>query len=163
VDVESGDSYATSTKVLMSVRDYVDAAFSTAGGRELPQRQQLYLAQTDLGVFPALVPDVSFATAAMPFGKALPPQLSVEQLAQQLVATKLWLGPAGTLSQCHRDPYDNILCQVFGTKRLRIFPPSARSLLYLHADPILRNTSRIRDVEHALEHAGKYATLCKIL
>lgn len=36
----------------------------------------------------------------------------------------VWLGPPGTYSPCHWDGYYNLLHQVVGRKRVRLFPPS---------------------------------------
>jgi hypothetical protein len=53
-----------------------------------------------------------------------------------------WLGPAGTLSNLHWDRAHNILVQVAGAKRFRLFPPAAGAALYA-APPPLDNTSAL--------------------
>jgi len=57
----------------------------------------------------------------------------------------LWLGPAGTYTPPHRDPYANLLCQAWGAKAVRLYAPAAAAAaLRPHAAPVLRNTSQAR-------------------
>lgn len=44
----------------------------------------------------------------------------------------LWMNKGHISSTNHYDSYDNILCQLQGTKRIFLFPPSERYNLYLH-------------------------------
>jgi hypothetical protein len=37
----------------------------------------------------------------------------------------VWLGPKGTRTPLHTDPYHNIFCQVLGYKYVRLYPPEA--------------------------------------
>eukprot|EP00163_Fabomonas_tropica_P022597 TRINITY_DN39392_c0_g1_i1.p1 TRINITY_DN39392_c0_g1~~TRINITY_DN39392_c0_g1_i1.p1 ORF type:complete len:109 (-),score=7.30 TRINITY_DN39392_c0_g1_i1:12-338(-) len=56
----------------------------------------------------------------------------------------MWFGPAGTVSPLHCDPYNNILCQVVGCKRIALFPPSCTPSLYPHSgEEQLANTSQV--------------------
>ncbi|EEH59798.1 uncharacterized protein MICPUCDRAFT_64527 [Micromonas pusilla CCMP1545] len=52
-----------------------------------------------------------------------------------------WLGPAGTVSPLHKDPYHNLLSQVVGLKYIRMYAPERAQTLYLHPDYKLRNSS----------------------
>lgn len=49
--------------------------------------------------------------------------------------TNLWLGKGATTSPLHYDEYENLLCQVSGTKQLLLFPPSDYPLLEYVARP----------------------------
>ena len=59
--------------------------------------------------------------------------------------SNIWLGgPAGSSSPCHNDPFNNFLCQIYGNKKVILFPPTAKEYLYMN-DPHhkQKNTSRI--------------------
>ena len=58
------------------------------------------------------------------------------------VRVNAWLGPGGTVSNLHYDPYHNLLCQVVGTKRVRLYDPAHSDALYPHAG-LMCNTSRV--------------------
>jgi hypothetical protein len=42
----------------------------------------------------------------------------------------VWLGPKGTRTPLHTDPYHNIFCQVVGYKYVRLYPPEATESVY---------------------------------
>ena len=94
-----------------------------------------YLAQHDLfSQVPALredirVPDYCYTT---PPSSDLPASRSgfpgVPQLDEPLL--NAWLGPNGTKSPLHTDPYHNILCQVVGYKYVRLYAPEETPNLY---------------------------------
>ena len=53
----------------------------------------------------------------------------------------------GTISPCYHDPYDNLLCQIFGAKFIRLFPPDSPGL-YPHSEESLLSNSSQLDVEN---------------
>jgi lysine-specific demethylase 8 len=61
-------------------------------------------------------------------------------------AVNAWFGPAHTESPAHTDPHHNLLCQVIGVKRVRLFAPSETPKMYPRDAP-MSNTSRV-DVMH---------------
>jgi lysine-specific demethylase 8 len=54
-----------------------------------------------------------------------------------------WLGPAGTVTPLHQDPYHNLLAQVVGRKYVRLISPAHTAAVYPHADGMHTNTSRV--------------------
>lgn len=56
---------------------------------------------------------------------------------------KAWVGPKGTISPMHHDPKHNLLCQVFGHKRIILAAPEEAQNLYPHENDMLSNTSLI--------------------
>lgn len=63
------------------------------------------------------------------------------------VDIKAWLGPEGTTSPMHIDEKHNLLCQVFGSKRIILAAPKDTVNLYQFDGDMLKNTSQI-DAEH---------------
>lgn len=54
-----------------------------------------------------------------------------------------WFGPAGTVSPLHFDPKHNLLCQVFGYKRVILYHPNDTSNLYPYETKMLNNTAQV--------------------
>jgi hypothetical protein len=46
----------------------------------------------------------------------------------------LWMGSSGSGTQAHYDVADNVICQLFGTKRIRCYSPKAASALHVFPD-----------------------------
>jgi len=118
-----------------------------------------YLAQHDLLTqLPSLradilIPDYCFSSPPPPIPTHAPLP-SAEELDTPL--QNAWLGPPGTVSPLHTDPYHNILCQVVGYKYVRLYPPSATARLHPRGvreegDGVdMSNTSSV-DLDEALE------------
>lgn len=55
----------------------------------------------------------------------------------------VWLGPDGTVSPCHHDPYENIFAQIVGFKYVRLYSPEQK--LYPYGEgTMLSNSSQVR-------------------
>lgn len=101
-----------------------------------------YVAQQDLLTG---VPTLAQACPSLPH-TTLGPRGDREQWRRNI-----WIGPSGTFTPLHRDPYENLFCQVVGTKRVHLFPPTAASSLYLNEEGSLQsNTSKIPTEEPLL-------------
>lgn len=149
VPVESGAHYMapghTMERVPLSLLIEYCLARAAGGARELPT---LYLAQQparemlpevadDACVPEALAREVIDAT----WEAAAPPSHPGPRPSETLI-TSVWLGPAGTLSPLHRDPYHGVLAQVAGTKLVRMYPASTpRGALYPAEGTTQANTS----------------------
>lgn len=55
------------------------------------------------------------------------------------VRQTMWFGPSGTQSPLHTDPDDNFLCQIVGTKYVRLYHPDHGHALHANGT----NTSQI--------------------
>ncbi|XP_054003851.1 bifunctional peptidase and arginyl-hydroxylase JMJD5 [Hylaeus anthracinus] len=54
-----------------------------------------------------------------------------------------WFGPSGTVSPLHFDPKNNLLCQVFGYKRIILYHPKDSPNLYPYDTRLLNNTAQV--------------------
>ena len=58
--------------------------------------------------------------------------------------SNIWLGGAsGTASDCHQDPFNNLLCQLYGRKTVLLFDPASSDALYPALNSVQKNTSTI--------------------
>lgn len=65
-----------------------------------------------------------------------------------------WLGPKGTRTPLHTDPYHNIFCQIVGYKYVRLYPPEATESVYPRGiDENGINESNTSQVEIRLDRA----------
>ncbi|KAK0458448.1 uncharacterized protein EV420DRAFT_1542316 [Desarmillaria tabescens] len=101
--------------------------------------KMLYLAQHNLFMqFPdlradILVPDYVYSGPSVP--NYAPPGND-----EQLVLNT-WLGPRGTISPAHTDPYFNFYVQVVGSKTVWLASPKCSEHMYAEETPSISNTS----------------------
>lgn len=130
VPVELGRSYTDEgwSQKIMTFGEYLRTYLL-----QPKQKQTGYLAQHDLfDQIPNLAadtrtPDYCY-TSPPPPDASYTSTVPVDALDEPL--RNAWLGPAGTISPMHTDPYHNILCQVAGHKYIRLYPPSETHNLY---------------------------------
>ena len=105
---------------------------ASASGEGAGPSVRLYLAQTDL-------------TEALPdLAECVPGEPPFTEAAGRVYQRSVWLGPRGTVTPLHRDPYFNLLCQVEGVKHVRLYAPEHAQALLPYPAPVLRNTSQVR-------------------
>ncbi|KAK3066023.1 hypothetical protein LTR53_017783 [Teratosphaeriaceae sp. CCFEE 6253] len=151
VQVELGESYVAEGwgQRTMPMRDFMTQYLLA----EKPERIG-YLAQYDLfAQIPALrndisVPDYCFTETSPPTDAYAMQTLGLDTTKKlDEPITNVWLGPKGTKSPLHTDPYHNILCQVVGYKYVRLYPPSETPNLYPRGKDEhgieMRNTSQV--------------------
>jgi len=73
-------------------------------------------------------------------------------------AVNAWFGPAHTVSPAHTDPHHNLLCQVVGAKRVRLFAPSETPRMYPHVESKMSNTSRVDVMRPDLNEFPEFAS-----
>ncbi|KDN46824.1 Clavaminate synthase-like protein [Tilletiaria anomala UBC 951] len=103
---------------------------STRGHHQKHAGKQLYLAQHQLvQQFPSLLRDiitpdiVHMELAKPPWMPGYQPPLDADGNADHL--TNVWIGPEGTNSPAHTDPYYNCYIQVVGRKAIWLAPPDS--------------------------------------
>ncbi|KAI0927989.1 hypothetical protein AcW1_005376 [Taiwanofungus camphoratus] len=134
VPVEVGSDYRHDewTQKMMPLDQFLDALDSTSPHKHSREQPVLYLAQHNLlSQFPALrddimPPDYVYASLSPPedFPDYAPPANE-----DQLVLNA-WLGPAGTVSPAHIDPFYNFYAQVVGRKTVWLAPPHVTPSMY---------------------------------
>ncbi|KAF2215699.1 hypothetical protein CERZMDRAFT_34739 [Cercospora zeae-maydis SCOH1-5] len=154
VPVEIGSSYTESawSQKIMTFAEFVERYLMPDRPGEIG-----YLAQHDLfEQIPSLkndisIPDYCWTNPPQPQGAAADTAGlgTVKQLDAPLL--NAWLGPAGTKTPLHTDPYHNILCQVVGYKYVRLYSPEYTNFMYPcgvdDAGINMNNTSQV-DVVH---------------
>ena len=140
VPIEIGSKYTESDwrQELMLLSDFIDT-YVTA---ESPPCTA-YLAQHTLfEQIPVLRGDISVPDYCAVSDSAA----GGEEEEAPEVRIHAWFGPPGTVSPLHYDAPHNLLCQVMGSKYIRLYSPCCSPCLYPHSDQLLHNTSCV-DVE----------------
>ncbi|KAG8217265.1 hypothetical protein J3R82DRAFT_5358 [Butyriboletus roseoflavus] len=159
VPVEVGDDYRSDdwSQKLISWENFLSSLDPSASAAHR-QHQTIYLAQHSLLTqFPQLrediiPPDIVYACLDSPDFPAYQPPPDV--------IVNAWLGPKGTISPAHTDPFFNCYVQVVGRKTVWLAPPSVAAAMYPYqsspsgadrshnpaantTSPLMSNTSRV--------------------
>ena len=112
----------------------------------LPHRNApVYLAQHDLlSQIPALRQDVMTPEYCFLDGES---SSSNSGGGGGTIRTNVWIGPSGTITPPHTDPYQNLLCQVVGRKYARLYNPLLHSAAMYPADDDLSCNTSCVDVD----------------
>lgn len=143
VPVEMGSSYMDQSKFqrvhldLFEVLEFWSAESQKReeqkrGGNQQQDNQipRLYIAQVDLNDIPCLSKDIN---PSPPF-----------EIKGSIYRVNIWMGgPHGSSSPCHHDPFQNVLIQVSGRKRVLLYPPQEHQALYPALGTVQKNTSLI--------------------
>ena len=81
-----------------------------------------------------------------------PDEPKVPYVATEEVIENIWMGPGGTKSPLHNDPYENIFAQVVGYKYFRLFPPKMTEMVYprgIEGGIQMGNTSQVNFLERS--------------
>ncbi|KAG9004797.1 hypothetical protein FRB94_002046 [Tulasnella sp. JGI-2019a] len=143
VPVEIGEDYRKDdwNQELMDWEHLLNRLSSQNVERNQPT---VYLAQHSLfNQFPALRADIEVPpyVYSVPPVPADYPTYEPPTNDEQLVINT-WIGPGGTVSPAHTDPYYNCYVQIVGRKTVWLAPPSATPWMYPH-DLSLSNTSQV--------------------
>lgn len=131
VSIEVGKNYMDPhiKKVDVFLRDYLE--FISKPKEALKDVPNVYLAQYELHEIPEMDKDV-ICPGITQVGKG------------HLYRTNIWFGsPLGTISPCHFDPFNNMVVQVIGKKKIDIIHPHFTPNVYPAYGTLQRNTSMV--------------------
>lgn len=142
VPIEIGKNYTTESwsQDLVKFEDFFRRQFLEHDTSGTASKRIEYLAQHNLfDQIPALRNDIFIPEYCCTTDDTVDGEIDVD--------IKAWLGPEGTTSPMHIDEKHNLLCQVFGSKRIILAAPKETANLYVFDGDMLKNTSQI-DAEH---------------
>jgi lysine-specific demethylase 8 len=133
---------------LCSLLDYFGVAPEATVGASQPPRPRVYWAQHDLAEVPVMYADVVAPTMCGLTGRG-----------GVAYRTNIWFcGSEGSYSPCHYDPYENLQCQVVGTKEVILFAPDfGHAHLYPAAGTVQSNTALVDVTAPDLRRYPAYA------
>ncbi|KAG8902092.1 hypothetical protein FRB99_004846 [Tulasnella sp. 403] len=144
VPVEVGSDYTRNdwSQQFIGWEEFLKRLYTPPNDREPP----LYLAQHSLmNQFPALRADVDvppYVYSALPAPEDYPTYVPPGNDEELVI--NAWLGPKGTVSPAHKDPYFNCYVQVVGRKTVWLAPSATSPSMYTHAaSDAMSNTSRV--------------------
>ena len=144
VPVEVGKNYVDSEQHEIPLGAYLDYVMKKDTKLDHGELPTLYLAQYDLlNQIQELNDDV-----ISPFSHQDTNKFNIGKIGKgDLYSTNMWISGANTTSNTHRDPLNNIFCQVVGRKYFRIFSPENEEDMYPNHSVFNSNTSRVEKVD----------------
>ena len=143
VQVEVGRQYMDNNLQLAQVefKEFADHVLDSLNKTTIPNQNnhhhintnpRIYLAQNNFDTIATLKDDV------------IQPAMTTMTGKKHLYRVNIWMcGDSGSESPCHYDPFHNLLCQVFGKKRVLLFPPEFSDDLYPAHHTTQKNTSLV--------------------
>jgi hypothetical protein len=154
VPIEHGGHYMSDDMQVIHVQftelmTFLEKAEAAEGGVVAAGMEHIYLAQHDLAHVTELLGNNTDSSDNEELGDDIPvpTELVVNIDRGLLQKSNIWMGVKNCISPCHRDPYHNLLIQVYGSKYVRLYPPSAKAYLYLASGTPQKNTTIVGDVE----------------
>ncbi|EFA74628.1 transcription factor jumonji [Heterostelium album PN500] len=158
VPIEIGSTYLDDkwTQQLMTINQFIDNHIINNSNNSSNSKREIgYLAQTRL--FEQItklrndivIPDYCFLSNSNSNNNQ-----DQDQDSDPII--NAWFGPSGTTTPLHFDRYNNLLCQVVGSKYIRLYSADQSHLLYPYENDILSNTSRINIESVDLNEFPKY-------
>lgn len=129
VPVEIGRSYVDEgwAQELIQFKDLLTKYVAPDPDIPNADSQVGYLAQHNLfQQIPSLRNDIQTPDLCWASVPPHPHDPSADQTPLDVPLLNAWFGPARTITPLHTDGYHNLLCQVVGTKYVRLYPPGAR-------------------------------------
>ncbi|KAI0792850.1 hypothetical protein C8Q75DRAFT_751680 [Abortiporus biennis] len=139
IPVEIGSDYREDdwSQTMMNFDDFLSSIISNESITPNSKKPILYLAQHNLFTqFPQLrediiVPDYVYSSLSPPDDY---PEYKPPSNEEQLVINA-WIGPKGTNSPAHTDPFYNFYAQIVGRKTVWLAPPSVSPYMYPYPPP----------------------------
>lgn len=114
------------------------------GGVTIKKKESIiYLAQQHLfSQIPELGKD------CLPFPKGFNWLTEYEGTNGNGLRINCWIGPKGTVTPPHTDPYNNLFCQIVGKKYVRLYNSKERERMFPSLSAVQRNTSTVNCVRN---------------
>ena len=136
---DAAQTYLTESwqQEVMPLGEYIADFFKRGEQGESDRRG--YLAQHQLfDQIPTLRDDIATPAFCVPTAEDTNAPSACENAATPIVSA--WLGPGGTVSPLHNDPYHNLLAQVVGRKYVRVYEVGETARLYPREGPLCNNS-----------------------
>lgn len=171
IPIEYGGNYMSKLMKIVEVDylDFISYLYSTNNFDTSMTPPHLYFAQNQLcDYFPSLLRDIEqnpiitnylnrkHSSSDVDYKSLTSPIIDCND-SLHLYRINLWMSKAGVDSPCHVDPYENLLCQIVGRKKILLFSPQQSK----HMKPYpgnQKNTSQINFKKFAYKTKNQFST-----